>query len=61
MGSYVSDVTQFINQYKKDNPDTTKRQQEGRALLWDKKIDLELQEQYRAARIPQKPYVYHNK
>lgn len=61
MASYVSEVTQFINQYKKDNPDTEKRQLEGRALLWDKEIDLEQQEQYKSAQVPQKPYVYHNK
>ncbi|NLA51061.1 MAG: DUF3460 family protein [Alcaligenaceae bacterium] len=61
MAGYVSEVTQFINQYKKEHPDTEKRQVEGRLLLWDKDIDLELQEQYKAARVPQKPYVYHNK
>lgn len=61
MGSYVSDVTQFIKQYKKDNPDTEQRQREGRALLWDREIDQEQQEQYKAARVPQKPYVYYNK
>lgn len=61
MGSYVSEVTQFIKQYKKDHPETEQRQREGRHRLWDKKIDLEMQEQYKAARVPQKPYVYHNK
>ena len=40
MASYVSEVTQFINQYKKDHPNTEKRQREGRGLLWDKEIDL---------------------
>ena len=43
MASYVSEATQFINQYKKDHPDTEKRQREGRLLLWDKEIDLEQQ------------------
>ncbi|NLJ50726.1 MAG: DUF3460 family protein [Alcaligenaceae bacterium] len=61
MGSYVSELTQFINQFKKDNPNTEQEQREGRLRLWDKKIDLEMQEQYKAARVPQKPYVYHNK
>ncbi|CAM5181474.1 hypothetical protein OURE66S_00662 [Oligella ureolytica] len=28
MASYVSEATQFINQYKKDHPDTEKRQRE---------------------------------
>lgn len=61
MGSYVSDVTQFIKQYKKDHPETEQKQREGRLRLWDKVIDLELQEQYKSARVPQKPYVYYNK
>ena len=61
MGSYVSELTQFINQFKKDNPNTEQEQREGRLRLWDKKIDLEMQEQYKAARVPQKPYVYHIK
>ena len=34
------------------------RQREGRARLWDKPQDQELQEGFRAARVPQKPYVY---
>lgn len=61
MGSYVSEVTQFIKQYKEEHPETEQRQRDGRLRLWDKKIDLEMQEQYKAARVPQKPYVYHNK
>ncbi|MGD7366621.1 DUF3460 family protein, partial [Ralstonia pseudosolanacearum] len=33
-------------------------QREGRARLWDKPQDAELLEGFRAARVPQKPYVY---
>ncbi|MFT0851732.1 DUF3460 family protein [Achromobacter sp. F4_2707] len=55
---YESDVTQFINQYKKQHPDTELRQREGRARLWDKNLDPELQEGFKQARVPQKPYVY---
>lgn len=55
---YESDITRFINEYKTKHPDTEKRQLEGRALLWDKQQDAELLEQFKAARVPQKPYVY---
>jgi len=34
---YQSDTTQFINQLKTQHPELDAEQQEGRALLWDKK------------------------
>ena len=55
---YESDTTQFLKNYKKQHPDTEARQREGRGLLWDKPIDAELQEGFRAGRVPQLPYVY---
>ena len=55
---YQSDTTQFINQLKTSRPELTKEQREGRALLWDKQVDLQAQKDYRAARVAQKPYVY---
>ncbi|MCQ9615530.1 DUF3460 family protein [Paenalcaligenes niemegkensis] len=57
--NYESEITQFLNSYKKQNPETEVRQREGRGRLWDKHIDPELQEGYRASRIPQPPYVYY--
>lgn len=55
---YESEITQFLNQYKRENTDTEQRQREGRARLWDKNIDPELVENFRAGRVPQRPYVY---
>jgi Protein of unknown function (DUF3460) len=55
---YESEITRFLRQYKERHPDAEKRQREGRALLWDKDQDPELLEGFRAARVPQKPYVY---
>ena len=57
--NYESNITQFLNQLKKDKPNTEAGQREGRAILWDKFIDPELQEGYRAAAVPQAPYVYY--
>lgn len=58
---YKSDVTTFIEQLKAQRPTLEAEQQAGRALLWDKPIDREAQAEYRAARVPQQPYVYQNK
>ncbi|GAA0233513.1 DUF3460 family protein [Castellaniella daejeonensis] len=59
--NYTSELTQFLNQYKTEHPDTETRQRAGRARLWDKDLDPELQENFRAARVPQDPYVYYQK
>jgi len=55
---YQSDVTRFLQDYKKAHPDVERRQREGRSLLWDKQLDSELLEGFRAGRVPQRPYVY---
>lgn len=56
--NYESEITQFLKTYKAEHPDTDERQREGRARLWDKPQDAEQLEGFRAARVPQKPYVY---
>ncbi len=56
--NYESEATLFLKQYKKDHPETMQKQLEGRARLWDKEVDTEQQDQYKAARVYQKPYVY---
>ncbi len=56
--NYESEFTEFLKKYKTEHPDTEARQREGRARLWDKHIDPESQEGFRAGRLPQKPYVY---
>lgn len=55
---YQSDATQFIDQLKAKDPGVAARQREGRELLWDKPVDRQAWEEYRAARVAQKPYVY---
>ena len=56
--NFESEITQFLKKYKEEHPDTEARQREGRGRLWDKHIDPELQDGYRAGRVPLKPYVY---
>jgi hypothetical protein len=55
---YRSEVTCFIDELKQARPELDQQQRQGRALLWDKPIDRELQAEFGAARVPQKPYVY---
>ena len=57
---YESDVTKFLQSYKKSHPDVEQRQREGRARLWDKSQDPELAEGFRQARVLMRPYVYQN-
>ncbi len=55
---YRSDATQFIDALKTERPDLEAQQRQGRALLWDKTLDLFAWRGYRKARVAQKPYVY---
>ena len=55
---YTSDATDFIEQLKREKPGLDEGQRQGRALLWDKQIDRDLQAEFRAGRVQQKPYVY---
>ncbi|HEU4622479.1 MAG TPA: DUF3460 family protein [Burkholderiaceae bacterium] len=55
---YESDITKFLKEFKQRHPETETRQKEGRALLWDKQLDADDLAAWRAARVPQKGYVY---
>ena len=55
---YTSEVTRFIEQMKAQKPQLEKEQRAGRALLWDKPVDRDAQQEFKAARVAQKPYVY---
>ena len=55
---YKSEITQFIDQLKTEKPDLESQQRAGRQIWWDKNLDRELLEEWREAKVPQKPYVY---
>ncbi len=55
---YRSEATQFIDKLKSDKPELEKSQLAGRALLWDKQVDLQLQTELKKGKVAQKPYVY---
>jgi hypothetical protein len=55
---YRSETTNFINELKTARPELEAQQRHGRALLWDKNVDLTEQADNRAAQVKQKAYVY---
>jgi len=55
---YRSNATQFIDELKHARPELEAQQRQGRALLWDKPIDRDLQAEFRAGRVAQQSYVY---
>lgn len=58
---YKSDATALIEDLKAKNPGLERQQRQGRALLWDKRVDRQAQSEFRQANVPQQPYVYGNK
>jgi hypothetical protein len=56
--AYTSDVTSFIQELKANKPTLEAEQRQGRALLWDKRVDRDAQAEYSDARVAQQPYVY---
>ena len=59
---YESEHTQFIKSLKAKTPGMDKRQQEGRALLWDKpSTPLDEQQHRLDSTVKQQAYVYQNK
>lgn len=55
---YRSEITQFLDSLKKQRPALESEQRQGRALLWDKQVDLDAQKAARESKLAQKPYVY---
>jgi hypothetical protein len=55
---YKSDATAFIESLKAKKPTLEAEQRQGRALLWDQRIDRDDQAAAQAARVAQQPYVY---
>ena len=58
---YTSDTTQFIQDLKAKKPGLESEQRAGRALLWDKPVDRDIQAEFKQGRVAQKPYVYQTK
>ena len=57
---YISDHTRFIATMKKKDPAIEDGQRKGRALLWDKRVDLDEVSRFQASEVQQPAYVYQN-
>ena len=55
---YTSEITAFIDDLKTKKPALEAEQREGRAIWWDKKLNLADEADYTESRIGQQPYVY---
>lgn len=55
---YQSEITNFIEEMRQKKPTLEAEQRAGRALLWDKHLDRETQDEFAQGRVAQQPYVY---
>ncbi len=59
--NYESDITQFIRGLLQEKPQIVDEQKKGRAMWWDRKLDLDSLEREAESRVKQQPYVYQTK
>ena len=55
---YESEVTRLVRSVIADKPQIIEEQKKGRALWWDRKLDLDLLRRWRESRVKQRGYVY---
>lgn len=55
---YESEITRFLRDLREKNPQIPEQQVRNRATWWDHPQDLEVQQERRAASVPQPAYVY---
>ena len=59
MALYKSEITNFLDDLKKKNPEIELNQRKGRNLLWDKaSLNLDEYKRKQEAEVKQKAYVY---
>lgn len=58
MALYESDHTKFMREMMSKHPQWAEDQRIGRALLWDRNVDLDEQEKLRQARVFNRAYPY---
>lgn len=55
---YESEITRFIRELKRKNPQIEELQRKNRATWWDRPQDLETRREFEQAQVPQPSYVY---
>jgi hypothetical protein len=59
--AYESEITKFLRDLKKANPNIEAEQRKGRAIWWDKPQDMDTSERQADSKVAQKAYVYGTK
>jgi len=58
---YVSELGEFLREMKERDPAVEAGQKRGRAIWWDKNLDLDMYSRFRQSNVPQPAYVYQPK
>ena len=53
--AFESDITRFLRELKKENPEIERGQRIGRSIFWDKDIDADQYRRYEESEVPQQP------
>lgn len=56
--AYVSEFTRLMEGFLAEHPEVVEDQQQGRAMWWDRKLDLEELKKKQASEVRQKGYEY---
>ena len=56
---YESDITRFIRDFLKKNPEVVEKQRAARSTWWDRTQNREQLKRFEEARAPKKPYEYY--
>ena len=57
---YISEHTKFIAEMKSKDPGVEEGQRRGRAIFWDKRVDLDESKRFQQSEVVQPAYVYQN-
>jgi hypothetical protein len=58
---YESDITRMVRELLQEKPKIVEEQKKGRAMWWDKKLDLDALKRAEESNVKQQAYVYQNK
>jgi hypothetical protein len=61
MAIYESDHTRFMRELMSEKPQLAQEQKKGRAMWWDKKLDLDQLKRDAESKVRMQAYVYQNK
>ena len=56
--AYVSEFTRFMNDYLEQHPEVVADQHKGRAMYWDKHVDLDELKRASSSEVPVDSYYY---